>query len=119
MQSPQSSAAKPDPFFRVEPDFGPKIWVESGRVGPQGRKTGPIGSGWPQIGFKFGFNPIIYLINPNEPDLNPISGRVGSPGSKFGLSRVGLGPQGPNSGRVGSGWVGWVHLVALSGIGKA
>jgi hypothetical protein len=29
-----SSAAKPDPFFGVEPDFGPKIRVESGRVGP-------------------------------------------------------------------------------------
>ena len=50
---------------------------------------GPIGSGWPQIGFKFGFNPIMYLINPNGPDLNPILGRVGPPGSKFGLSRVG------------------------------
>ena len=30
---------------------------------------GPIGSGWPQIGFKFGFNHIMYLINPNEPDF--------------------------------------------------
>ena len=60
----RSGAAKPDPFFRVEPDFGPKIRVESGRVGPQAQKPGPIGSGWPQIGFKFGFNPIIYLINP-------------------------------------------------------
>ena len=29
------SAAKPDPFFWVEPDFGPKIQVESGRVGPE------------------------------------------------------------------------------------
>ena len=38
---------------------------------------GPIGSGWPQIGFKFKFNPIMYLINPNELDLKPISGRVG------------------------------------------
>ena len=46
------SAAKPDPFFRVEPNFGPKIRVELGRVGPQGQKKGPIGSGWPQIGFK-------------------------------------------------------------------
>ena len=78
------SAAKPDPFFRVEPDFGLKIRVESGRVGPQGQKTSPIGSGWPQIGFKFGYNPIVYLINPNEPDLNPLSGRVGPQGSKFG-----------------------------------
>ena len=48
----------PTRFFRVEPNFGPKIWVESGWVGPQVRKTGPIWSGWPQIGFKFGFNPI-------------------------------------------------------------
>ena len=58
------SVAKPDPFFRVEPNFGPKIWVELGQVGPQGRKTSPIGLGWPQIGFKFGFNPIMYLLNP-------------------------------------------------------
>jgi hypothetical protein len=101
-----NSAAKPDPFFWVEPDFGPKIRVESGRVGPQGQNTGPIRSGWPQIGFKFGFNPIMYLINPNEPNLNPISGRVGPPGSKFRLIRVGLGPQGPNSGWVGLGWSG-------------
>ena len=47
--------------------------------------------GWPQIGFKFGFNPIMYLINPNEPNLNLISGRVGPPGSKFRLSWVRLG----------------------------
>jgi hypothetical protein len=80
----ESRAAKPDQFFRVEPNFGPKIWVESGRVGLQGQKPGPIGSGWPQIFFKFGFNPIMYLINPNEPDLNLILGRVGAPGSKFG-----------------------------------
>jgi hypothetical protein len=95
-----SSAAKPDPFFQVEPDFGPKIWVELGRVGPQGKKPGPIGSGWPQIGFKFGFNPIMYLINLNEPDfgsglaprvqIRVESGRVGPPGSKFGLIRVRL-----------------------------
>ena len=97
-KSLETSAAKPDPFFRVEPDFGPKIRVESGQVGPQGKKTGPIGLGWPKIGFKFGFNPIMYLINLNEPDLNPNLGRVGPPGSKFGLSWVGLGPQGLNSG---------------------
>ena len=58
----RTSAAKPYPFFRVEPNFGPKIRVESGRVGPKGRKTGPIGSGWLQIGFKFGFNPIMYFM---------------------------------------------------------
>ena len=50
-----NSWAKPDPFCRVE----------SGQVGRQDKKTGPIGSGWPQIGFKFGSNPIMYLINPN------------------------------------------------------
>ena len=84
--------AKPDPFFGVELNFGPKIWVEFSLVGPQDQKTGPIGSSGPQIGFKFGFNPIMYLINLNEPNLNPILGRVGPPGSKFGLSWVGLGP---------------------------
>ena len=45
--------------------------MTSGRVGPEGRKTGPIGSCWPQIGFKFGLTPIMYLLNQNEPDLNP------------------------------------------------
>ena len=44
------SAMKPNPFFWVEPNFGPKIWIESGQVGPQIKKTGPIGSGCPQIG---------------------------------------------------------------------
>ena len=29
-------AAKPDQFFWLEPNFGPKLWIESGRVGPQG-----------------------------------------------------------------------------------
>ena len=82
----------------VKPDFGPKIRVESGRIGPQGQKTGPIRSGWLKKGFKFGYNPIMYLINPNESDLNPILGWVGPPGSKFGLSWVGLGPQDPNLG---------------------
>ena len=95
------------PFFRVEPNFGPKIQVESCPVGPRG----PIRSGWPQIGFKLKFNPIMYLINPNEPDLNPILGQVGPPESKFGLSWVGLAPRvqiWAESGRVGR-----VHLAAL------
>ena len=56
-------------FWGVELTFGPKIWVESGWLDPQGKKMGPIGSGWPLIGFKFGFNPIMYLIIPNEPDF--------------------------------------------------
>ena len=50
---------------------------------------GQIWSGWPGKGFKFGFDSIMYLINSNEPNLNPILGRVGPPWSKFGLSRVG------------------------------
>ena len=82
--------------------------VESGLVGPQDQKTGAIGSNWPQIGFKFGLNPIIYLINPNEPYLNLISGRFGPPGSKFGLSRVGFGP--PRS-KLESSWVGLVGFI--------
>ena len=45
-QEPRICLAKLDPF---EPDLGPKIRVESGWVGPQDRRTGPIGSGWPQI----------------------------------------------------------------------
>jgi hypothetical protein len=101
LKDSERSRAKPDPFFLVEPNFGPTIWVELGQVDPQGHKTGPIGSSWPQIGFKFGFNPIMYLINPNEPDLNPILDRVGPPGSKFGLGGPGwawLGLQGPNLG---------------------
>ena len=36
-----TSAAKPDPFFQVKPNFG----VELCQVGPQGHKMGPIGSG--------------------------------------------------------------------------
>ena len=65
---------------------------------PQGQRTGLIGSGWSQIGFNFEFSPIMYLINLNEPDLNPISGLAGPPGSKFRLIWIGLGPQGPSSG---------------------
>ena len=96
------AVVRPNPtrFFGLNP---------SGRVGPQGRKTGPIGSCWPQIGFKFGFNPIMYLINLNEPDLSPISGRIGPQKSKFGLSRVG--PPGSKFGLSRVGLVGfiWPH----------
>ena len=58
---------RPNPaqFFGLNPILDPKFGLS--RVGPQGRKTGPIGSGWPQTRFKFGFNPIVYFINPNEP----------------------------------------------------
>ena len=67
-------------------------------IDPQGKKIGPIELDWPQIGFQFGFNPIMYLINPNEPNLNLILSRVGTQGPN--LSRVGSGwaPQGPNLG---------------------
>ena len=47
-------AAKSNPFFGVQPNFGPNFWVQTGRVGPQDPKTGPIGSGWHKKGFKFG-----------------------------------------------------------------
>ena len=92
--------AKSDPFFWVKLNFGPQIWVELDQVAPQGPKTGPIGSGWPQIGFKFRFNPINLGPNPTQlnPNLDPILDQVGPRESKFGLSWVGLGPQGPNSG---------------------
>ena len=82
-------------------------------IDPQGKKIGPIELDWPQIGFQFGFNPIMYLINPNEPNLNPILDRVGPPGSKFGLSWVGLGPQGPGSKFRPS----WVRLVVFIWVG--
>ena len=59
-----TSAAKPDPFFWVEPDFGPKIRVESGQVGPQGQKTCPIGSGWPQIRVQIWVQPYNVLNKP-------------------------------------------------------
>ena len=36
----KSSAAKPDPIFRVQPVFGMKKRVESGRVEPSGSKFG-------------------------------------------------------------------------------
>jgi hypothetical protein len=73
----------------------------------------PIGSGWPQIEFKFGFNTIMFLVNPNEPNLNlfgvglgPIWGRVGPPGSKFGFSWVG-----PQGSKFGLSWVGLVGFT--------
>jgi hypothetical protein len=55
-----SSAAKPDLFFWAQPDFRFK------RVGGlSGSKNGSNRVvGWPQKGFKFGFNPKMYLIHP-------------------------------------------------------
>ena len=38
-----SSAAKPDPFFRVQPNFGPNFLVQTGRVGPQDQKRVQLG----------------------------------------------------------------------------
>ena len=55
-----SSAVKTNPFWGVQLDFGPNFWVQTGQVGTQDPKTGPIGSGWPQKGFKFEFTPIMY-----------------------------------------------------------
>ena len=81
------------------------------KIGPQGKKMGPIG--WPQIGFKFGFNPIMYLITPNKPNLNLILGQVVPPVSKFGFSWFALGPQARVQIRADSGQVGRVHLAEL------
>ena len=34
---------EPDPFFWVQPNFGPDFWVQMGRVGPQDSKMGWVG----------------------------------------------------------------------------
>ena len=95
-------AAKPDPVFWVQPNFGLNFWVQTGWVGPQDPKMGQIGSGWPQKGFKFGFNPIMYLkYTWSKPD--PI---------RFWVE---LGPRGPKLGWVGSGWPSGSELGSNSG----
>ncbi len=38
-----SSAANPDPFFQVQPNFGPKCLVQTGLVGLQDPKLGSKG----------------------------------------------------------------------------
>ena len=43
-QMVSASAAKLDPFFWVQPNFWPNFWIQTGRVGPQDPKTGPIRS---------------------------------------------------------------------------
>ena len=100
-----SSAAKPEPFFQVQPNLGPYFWVQMGRVGPQDPKTGQIGSGWPQKGLKFGFNPIMCLINRiwTWPD----------PGSKIGLRRVGSAFMVEIRVKFGSGWLGSFGCTSL------
>ena len=50
--------------FQVQPNLEPNLRVQTGRVGPQDPKTGPIGLGLSPKGSKFGLNPIMYLINP-------------------------------------------------------
>ena len=61
------SAAKPDPFFWKEPNFGAKIRVESDWVGPQGRKIGPVGLDSNRVQIRV--QPCnVYLINSNEPN---------------------------------------------------
>ena len=71
---------------------------------------GQIWSGWPQKGFKFGFNSIMYLINSNEPNLNLILGRVGPPRIQI---RLKLGQVGPQIKKSGSIWVGLVGFIWL------
>ena len=55
----KTSAAKPDPFFGLNPILDPKFGLSRVGFALTVKKMGPIGSGWPQIGFKFGFNPIM------------------------------------------------------------
>ena len=55
------SAAKPDPFLLVEPNYGPKMWVELVLRIENGFNRVELAS----IGFKIRFNPIMYLMNPN------------------------------------------------------
>ena len=78
-----SGIVRPNPtwFFRFNPILGPRFK----RVGltPRVKKPGSIGSGWPQKGLKFGFNPIMYLIHPNEPYLNQTLGQNRPSGSLF------------------------------------
>ena len=110
----KNSAAKPDPFFfEFNPILG-QFLGSNGTGWPQDPKTAPIGSGWPQIEFKFGINPIMY----NRPDLNgwtqvptrPVFGGSGLQCSKSGW--VGsVGPRGQNSSQIR---VGWIHLAALA-----
>ena len=57
----------PNSFFGLNLILVPKFGLSRVRFALRVKKTGLIGSGWPQIGF----NPII--INPNEPDF--VSGR--------------------------------------------
>ena len=57
----------PNRFFGLNLILVPKFGLSRVRFALRVKKTGLIGSGWPQIGF----NPII--INPNEPDFG--SGR--------------------------------------------
>ena len=83
-------AAKPDPVFWVQPNFGLNFWVQTGWVGPQDPKVGPIRSGWPQKGFKFGFNSKMYFKNPILTQHDPFLCWVGPWGFKIGLRRVGL-----------------------------
>ena len=64
--------------MRPNPILDPKFGLS--RIGLALSIKKQVQSGWSQIGFKFGFYTIMYLIKPNETDLNPILGRVGPPG---------------------------------------
>ena len=98
------SAAKPDPFFWVQSNFGPNFVVQTDRVGPRDPKTGPIRSGWPQIRVRIRVQPSNV---PNKPDLNE-NGSGWALRVQNWVESDRVGPQGQNSGRVGR-----VHLAAL------
>ena len=70
------------PNFWFEPEFRLDFRVLPGRAL---RVKKRVGSGRPQNGYKFGFKPNMYLLNPIEPDfgLGPKSGQLRSaPGVK-------------------------------------
>ena len=97
---PNNGAAQPDPFFQVEPDIGSKIRVESGR--PSGSKNGSNRFGLASNRVQIRVQP---FNDPNEPDLNPISGRVGPPRVQIWVE---FGRDDPKGSQFGLSWVGWL-----------
>ena len=55
----QNSAAKPERLFELNPILDPKFRLS--RVGLALRVKKWVQSSWPQIGFKFRFDPIMYI----------------------------------------------------------
>ena len=107
----QTSAAKPDPFFGFNLILGPIFRFK--RVGLALRIQKRVQLG--RVDLKFGFNPIMFLINPIP--TRPVFGsgwalRVQNQ-NRVELGRVG--PQNQNSGQIRVGLVGfiWPHYIKL------